>query len=80
MSWFGDWDGIALVNIAVMCLPIILAPIFGFRDLNRHHFEAGLALTAGVLLQALIPPRKKGLVPLLALAVAFTLVYTLFWK
>jgi hypothetical protein len=70
----------ALLKIAVLCIPTLAAPLVGFHDLSRHHLAAGIALIAGVLLQALIPPRKKALLPLLGLAVAFTLVYTILWK
>ena len=78
-SLFGDNFGAAMWKIIVLILPNLLAPLFGL-DFRRHHLIGGLALIAGALLQALIPPRTKGLLPLLAFAVAWAVFYTFFWK
>lgn len=71
-----DIVGIAIVKIALLFLPrIVTAP---FYDANKHHALFGLTLIAGVLLQALVPPRKKGFLPALTFAIAFTVVYSVF--
>lgn len=68
----------ALAKIVLLCLPNVLAQIFWFHDLRKHHLADGLTVILGVLLQALVSPRKKMLLPALVLAVTFTVVYTVF--
>jgi hypothetical protein len=68
----------ALAKIALLFVPRLVGALF--YDARQHHLLAGLTVILGVLLQALVPPRRKLLLPLLALAVAFTVVYSVFWK
>lgn len=72
-----DMVGAAMAKSILLCLPLLV--VQPFYDERSHHLVAGLAVIAGVLLQALVPPRKKLLLPGLVMAVAFTVVYG-FWK
>ncbi len=56
------------------CIPVSIV-VYGLKV--RSHSIIGLSLIAGVLLQALIPPRKKGLLLLLSGSVLYTLIYFL---
>lgn len=47
---------------------------------SSHRIMFGLSMFVGILLQALIPPRKKGLLSLLTIVAVFTVVYSMFWK
>lgn len=66
----------ATAKIALFVLPRVIGGIF--FDLSKHHLLAGLLVIAGVLLQALVPPRGKFLLLMLVLSVGFTVVYSLF--
>jgi len=59
------------------CMPV---SIVVYRFHIQNHFIIGLSLVAGVLLQALIPPRKKGMLLLLTAAIVYALFYSLMWK
>jgi hypothetical protein len=70
--------GVAAAKCVLLCLPsLVLQPLV---DLRAHRLWGGFSFILGVLLQALIPPRKKGLLLLLTFAVGFTIAYSMFWK
>lgn len=62
------------LKVCVAVLPSILVPRF---NPPHEHLLFSLSLVAGVLLQALIPPRKKGLVLVLVLTSITAVVYFL---
>jgi hypothetical protein len=66
MVWF---------KLVVFALPVSVLPFI--KPVNSHA-QFGIALIVGALLQALIPPRRKGLVPILIGSVAFAIIYSLF--
>jgi hypothetical protein len=71
-------DARLLLKVLVLFVPPTIAPyVF---DTATHHFLAGLSLITGVLLQALIPPRRKGLLLLLGFSVVFAFAYSVFVK
>jgi hypothetical protein len=82
MSWIGDGmppkantgpDFMGVLKIVVFVLPPTVLPrIFPAHD--RAVF--GLSLVLGAILQALIPPRKNGLL-IIAVVSAIALVYSL---
>ena len=49
-------------------------PILASKFLHATYVELGLSFVAASFLQALIPPRKIGFVPILTVSVAFTLL------
>ena len=62
--------------IVIALSPVVLEHLF-----PRHpHLTFGIGVTVGVLLQHFVPPRGKGrdLLKLLALALVFALINTLF--
>ena len=59
----------------VGCLPVSIA-IYRFHVTRPSYI--GVALISGVLIQALIPPHKKGLIPMLVVAGIFVLIFTIF--
>jgi len=63
----------ATVKVFVACIPSSIV-IYRFRV--EDHLIVGLSSVAGVLLQALVPPRKLGLVRMLAATTAFTIAYS----
>ncbi len=64
-----------LAKLIVFCM-ISAVAIHAFR---ASYVVLGLSFIAASLLQALVPPRKKGLVPILAISTLFTLV-ALVWQ
>jgi len=66
----GDEPALVWVKIVVFSMIITLAD----RLLHATNVEFGLSCVAASLVQALIPPRRTGLVPLLALSGALTLI------
>lgn len=73
-----EQDAVAMIKIAIFCLPVTVIQFFGAA--RKDHLIVGLTVIFGVFLQALIPPRKKLLVPLLILSVGFTMLYSVFWN
>ena len=72
-------DNVAgILKIIVFCTPPSIVPILW--NVRTHRLIFGLSFILGVLLQAILPPRRKGLVPMLAVTVLFTLAYSLLWK
>ena len=66
MVWF---------KLVVFALPASILPFV--RPANSHK-EFGIALIVGAILQAFIPPRRKGLVPILCGTVAVAIICWLF--
>jgi len=62
-----------LLKAVVFTLPATLLPYV--RPVHSHTLF-GLTLILGVLLQALIPPRRKGFVSLILCTVVFTIIYS----
>jgi hypothetical protein len=62
-----------LFKLFVLSLPATLLP---YVRPAHGHTAFGLALVLGVLLQAIIPPRRKGFVPLIVVTIIFTLIYS----
>ena len=74
MSEKGKDDKPAFVLKAfVFCVPAATAAQFSKSDVIL-----GLSLIVGSLLQSIIPPRKKGLLPMLAISITYTLA-SFFW-
>jgi hypothetical protein len=68
------YSGVMIVfKLFILALPATLLPYV--RPAHSHTLF-GLALVLGVLLQALIPPRRKGLVPMIIGTVLFTIIYS----
>jgi hypothetical protein len=61
-----------LLKLSVLSLPGTLLPLL--RP-THSHLAFGLALILGALLQAIIPPRRKGFIIVLG-AIVFTLIYS----
>jgi hypothetical protein len=66
--------GPAAIKVFLVCMPV---SIVVYELHVKNHVIIGLSLVAGVLLQALVPPRKRGLLPLLAGTVIYTVIYAL---
>jgi len=67
-------SGVMVVfKLFVLSLPATLLP---YVRPAHGHTAFGLALVLGALLQAIIPPRRKGFVPLIAGTIIFTLIYS----
>ena len=49
-------------------------PMLASKFLHATYVELGLSFVAASFIQALIPPRKTGLVPILTVSAAFTLL------
>jgi len=63
---------------AVLAIPPSMATIY--FPAERHQLVFALSMLVGVLLQALIPPRKKGLLALLSAVVAICTVNFILWR
>ena len=63
--------------IAKTCVVIAPATLLEFLMPVHSRLLYGLSLILGVLLQALIPPRRTGLAPTIIAVVIFTIVYSL---
>ncbi len=61
------------LKVFVACIPSSIV-IYRFRV--EDHLIIGLSSVLGVLLQALVPPRKLGLVRMLVATTAFTIAYS----
>jgi hypothetical protein len=61
------------LKLFVLSLPATLLP---FVRPTHSHLVFGLALILGVLLQAIIPPRRKGFIFMIVGAIVFTLIYS----
>jgi hypothetical protein len=62
------------LKLAVLALPATVLPFI--RPVHTHA-QLGIAWIVGALLQALIPPRRKALVPILVGTLAFAIIYAL---
>lgn len=62
----------SVAKAILFCMPVTLATeVFQVKS----HFAVGLWLVVGSLLQALVPPRRKHLIPIVVLATAGAVVY-----
>lgn len=65
------------LKILVFSLPaIIVAEVAR----SKNHLAIASSWVAGALLQALIPPARKGLLPILGLVVVAGTAYVIFWR
>src|SRR6266478_2504933 len=63
----------ATLKVFVGCIP---SSIVIYRFHVEDHLIVGLSAVAGVLLQALVPPHKLGLLRMLTATALFTIVYS----
>lgn len=66
-------EGRVWLKLLVFVLPATLLP---FVRPQHSRAEVGLAWIVGALLQALIPPRTKALIPIVVGVVAFAVIYS----
>lgn len=68
-------------QIAIVAKLIVFGMIsaVAIHVFHASYVVLGLSFVAASLLQALIPPRRKGLVPMLAISTLFTLI-ALAWQ
>jgi len=64
-------------KIFVFLLPAIVLEKTRF---STNHLAIASSWVGGALLQALIPPARKGLLPILGLAVVAGTAYVIFWR
>ena len=57
-------------KLVVFCM----IPAVAIHAFHASYVVLGLSFVVASLLQALVPPKKKGLVPILALSTLFTLI------
>jgi hypothetical protein len=67
------------IMIVVKLVLFITPPTVTSQIFHASHLVTGLACIVGVVLQALIPPRTKGLLVGLAISVGYTLIAA-FWR
>jgi hypothetical protein len=65
------------IKMLLFCMPPSIAM---YRFHVRNHAIVGLSWVAGALLQALVPPRKQRLIPILFVTIIAAAVYTFVLK
>jgi hypothetical protein len=65
------------LKVLVFCLPVIVLTEVAR---SKNHLAIASSWVAGALLQTLIPPARKGLLPILGLAVVAGTAYVIFWR
>jgi hypothetical protein len=67
----------AALKVLVFCLPVIVLTEVVH---SNNHLAIALSWVCGALLQTLIPPARKGLLPILGLALLVGTAYVIFWR
>jgi hypothetical protein len=65
------------LKVLVFCLPVIVATEL---VTSKNHVVIAACWVAGAMLQTLIPPARKGLLPILGLAIVAGMAYVIFGR
>jgi hypothetical protein len=72
-------NGNERISILAKLIIFCMIPAVVIHAFHASYVALGLSFIVASLLQALVPPRRKGLVPILAISTLFTVI-ALLWQ